>query len=228
MRLLSKCAIALLAATLSVSGAGFRAGTARSKITPELPVWLSGFSARTHTANFVRQDIWAKALALDDGKGGRIVIVTTDLIGLPPEVSDVVAARCATELHLKREQLWLNSSHTHSGPVVWPILPFVFDLNPTDTERAKAYAEKLKGQLVDVVRESLQNLSPAQIAYGAGTAGFAINRRATRFNDLKADDPRAPVDHSVPVLRIEGSRRKIAGRIVRICVPQHDPDRNIL
>jgi neutral ceramidase len=206
---LSKYAIALLAAALSISGAEFQAGTARAKITPEVPFWLSGFAARTHAGTSVRQDLWAKALALEDGKGGRIVIVTTDLIGLPPEVSDAVAARCATELHLKREQLWLNSSHTHSGPVVWPILPALFDLNPADTERTKTYAEKLKTQLVEVVRESLQNLSPAQIAYGSGTAGFAINRRASQLTDMKVNDPRAPVDHSVPVLRIESPDGKL-------------------
>ena len=83
--------------TLPVFGAGFRVGTARENITPDLPFWLSGYAARTQPADHVLQDIWAKALALEDEKGYRVVIVTTDLIGLPSEVADEVALRCAKQ-----------------------------------------------------------------------------------------------------------------------------------
>lgn len=196
-------ALAMLCFSAPMFADDFRAGSARVKITPEVPMWLTGFAARTHAATGVKQDLWAKALALEDGSGGRVVVVTTDLLGLPREVSDEVARRCEKQFSLKRAQLWLNSSHTHSGPIVWPLAPAMFELNAEDTAHTKAYAEELKDQLTQIVGESLSNLSPAKISYGTGEAGFAINRRATRFHDLNpAGDPRSPTDHRVPVLLV--------------------------
>ena len=72
----------LILAIAPAFSAGMRAGIARANITPELPVWLNGYAARTHPSNHVMQDLWAKALALDDGHGGPIVIVTADVLFL--------------------------------------------------------------------------------------------------------------------------------------------------
>jgi hypothetical protein len=179
-----------------------RAGAARVKITPPLPVWLTGYALRTHQADSVLMDIYAKALAIDDGKGGRVVIVTTDLIGLPREVSDVAAERLEKRYHLKRSQVLFNSSHTHTGPAIWPNLIVMLDLSPEEQRPLQEYAARLTDNLVQVAGEALTNLTPARLSYGQGEAGFAINRRAARLHDLGKNAP-APVDHSVPVLRVE-------------------------
>jgi Neutral/alkaline non-lysosomal ceramidase, N-terminal len=204
---------ALLLGALQLNAANFRAGVSRAKITPELRVWLSGYAARTHPADRVRQDLWAKALALDDEKGGRIVIVTTDLIGLPHNLTDDVSARCETRFGLRRSEILFNSSHTHSGPAVWPNLQVLFDMIPENAARSRAYADKLETQLVQIVGESLGNLSPATLSYGEGEVNFAINRRIAR---LKKEHPSqsfpAPVDHRVVVLRVNsqgGSLRAV-------------------
>ena len=106
---------------------GSRAGVGRANITPKGPIWLSGYAARKHASEGVIQDIWAKALVLEDSGHplagrGRIVIVTTDLVGLPHELSAEVAERLKDKYGLDRSQIVLNASHTHSGPVVWPNL----------------------------------------------------------------------------------------------------------
>ena len=54
------------------------AGTGRIKITPTLPIWLSGYAGREKPATEVLQDLWAKALVLEDGRKNRVVIVTTE------------------------------------------------------------------------------------------------------------------------------------------------------
>src|SRR5450759_3247203 len=105
----------LLLTGSSLLAADFQAGVARIKITPPTPYWLSGYAARTNPAANVRQDLWAKALALRDPQGHRVVLVTTDLIGLPRQVSEAVAARARKQFKLARADLVLNSSHTHSG-----------------------------------------------------------------------------------------------------------------
>ncbi|MCP5113360.1 MAG: hypothetical protein GY953_21210, partial [bacterium] len=83
----------LLALSSTLVAADYRAGVARTDITPMGPIWLSGYAGRSKPSEGVQQSLWAKALAIEDGSGGRLVIVTTDLIGLPRAMSDEVAAR---------------------------------------------------------------------------------------------------------------------------------------
>src|SRR5437763_11207421 len=126
-----------------VWGTGMRAGVAALDITPEGPIWLSGYGDRTHPSTGVLIPLWAKALALEDSKGGRVVIVTTDLIGLPRAITDPVSARIEKEYGIERSRVLFNSSHTHTGPVVRSNLMTMFDLSPEDKETIQAYGNRL-------------------------------------------------------------------------------------
>src|SRR4051812_20636810 len=90
LALLSVCVSSLIAADTE-----WRAGLASTKITPDRPLMLAGYAARTRPFDKVEDDLFAKALALDDGQGTRVVLVTTDLIGLPATVADPICARIA-------------------------------------------------------------------------------------------------------------------------------------
>jgi neutral ceramidase len=183
--------------------AEFRAGAARIKITPDTPIWLSGYASRTHPSEGVLQDLWAKALVLDDGKDGRVVIVTIDLIGMPRSISDVVGARVLKAYGLERRQFLLNTSHIHTGPILWPNLKSMFLLSPDDEQTVQRYANKLTDDLVTVVGAALGDLAPAKVAYSTGKVGFAVNRRESTPKGVKIGvNPQGPVDHSVPVLKV--------------------------
>ncbi len=195
--------LTLLAFGAVSSPAEFRAGVAHKVITPTGPVWMSGYAARTHPSEGVVHDLWAKALALEDAQGRRLVIVTVDLIGLPREVFDEVAARVKKKHGLERGQFMLNASHTHSGPAVWPHLKILFDLNAHDRQQLIAYRDRLTDDLAGVVGAALADLSPATLAVGHGSAAFAVNRRQLAADGLRIGvNPAGPVDHDVPVLRI--------------------------
>ena len=196
--LLLVCALAA-----PVLAADFQAGVARVDITPPMPFWLSGYAARTNAATTVRHALFAKALALADDRGGRVVIVTADLIGFPRELSDSVAERVARQQGLDRSQLLLNASHTHYGPVVRSGLSLMFNFDATEKERVAQYSRKLADDLVALVDTALADLAPAQLACGHGTAGFAINRRERTATDVRlGENPTGPTDHDVPVLRV--------------------------
>ena len=183
--------------------ADFRAGIGRVNITPEGPIWLSGYAARKHPSEGVLADLWAKALALESAKGGRVVIVTTDLIGLPRAISEVVAARVQKQYGLERARLLLNSSHTHSGPVLRANLAAMYDFSPEDDRRINDYSQKLTDQLVSAVGAALGDLQPAQLFYGAGRASFAINRRERTPTGFKIGlNPDGPGDPEVPLLKV--------------------------
>lgn len=187
----------------AVGAQDFKAGVARLNITPEGPIWMSGYAARTKPSEGKLTDLWAKALALEDNKGGRFVVVTVDLIGLPRSLAEEVAARVQKRWGLDRARLLLNASHTHTGPVVYPNLMTMFELDPAQERVVKEYARMLADRLVEVAGAALGDLAPAYLAFGQGQVGFAVNRRQFTPKGVQLGvNPDGPVDHSVPVLRV--------------------------
>src|SRR5687768_11880211 len=71
----------------------WKAGAAAVDITPEGPMWMAGYAARKKPSEGVSQKLYAKALALEDDRGGRLAIVTLDLIGVPRTVRETVERR---------------------------------------------------------------------------------------------------------------------------------------
>ena len=75
--------IVLLTATAAQEKASsWKAGTASAVITPETLMWMGGYAARKAPAEGAEMDLFAKALVLEDGEGGRVAILTADLIGV--------------------------------------------------------------------------------------------------------------------------------------------------
>lgn len=203
---------AVLAALIAVplAAATPKAGAAKINITPDGPIWLSGYASRTKPSAGVRAPIYAKALAIEDGSGGRIVIVTTDIIGLPQAMSDRIAASAADKYRLSRAQLLLNSSHTHTGPMIDGNLS---PMEPKDAEnlaRIKKYGLVLHDKIIDVIGAAIGNLQPARLSFDFGEAKFAGNRRLkTDKGWANAQNPNGPVDHRVPVLRVTGRNGQV-------------------
>ena len=200
---------ALLACGAVSAPGEFKAGVARKVITPTESIWMSGYAARTRPSEGVLHDLWAKAVALEDPQGKRVVIVTVDLIGIPREMSDKVARRAKEKYGLERGQLLLNSSHTHCGPAVFGDLDVMFNVNEHDRRQIVAYGNRLVDALVEVAGAALADLRPATVAVGHGSAPFAANRRQpTDKGVVFGANPKGPVDHDVPVLMVAGADGK--------------------
>lgn len=198
-----------LAGSLAVA-AEYKAGIARVVITPESPIYMSGYANRTHPSEGKLHDLWAKALAIEDRKGGRVVIVTTDLIGLPRPIADEIATRVMKEQRLDRSRLVLNSSHTHTGPLIRGNLENLADLGPEDTRVVHEYSRKLVDKVVALVGAALRDLSPANLSFGNGTGSFAINRRENSPKGMRIGvNPKGPSDHDVPVLKVTSPDGKL-------------------
>lgn len=187
-------------------------GLAAAKITPDKPLVLSGYAARTQPFEKVEQDIWAKALAVRDDQGHRAVLVTMDLTLLPGDVAQDVRNRIAEQTKLEPAAIVLSVSHTHSAPTI--SLQPAGDVEPTGTHAQDtiAYTRALADKLVAVAAESLDQLKPARLSWGTGVANFVMNRR--EFTDkgvILGVNPRGPVDRSVPVLRIDAPDGTLRG-----------------
>ncbi len=194
----------------------WRVGAASRQITPTGPIWLAGYASRTAPSDGVDSDLFAKALALDDTQGGRVVLVTLDLIRVPKALRDFVETEAATRFGLKPAELLLNSSHTHSGPELEPdrmVLETVFSrmAKPADIAALHAYQEFLRRSILEVIGASLQAAAPAKLEYSHGRAGFAMNRRRPDAKGTISNNPYpdGPVDHDVPVLKVTGPDGKV-------------------
>ena len=197
------------ASACALFSADYKAGAGRVVITPEKPIYMSGYASRNHPSEGKIHDLWAKALAIEDSRGNRVVIVTTDLVGLPRGITDAVAVRIAKEYGIERANLVLTSSHTHTGPLIRGNLESMFQLSDADRQVVHEYAAKLTDNLVKVVGDALQHLAPANVSYATGTAGFAMNRREPTPKGIKLGvNPQGPVDHTVPVLTVTSADGK--------------------
>jgi len=179
------------------SQAAWQAGAASVDITPSQSIWMGGYAARTHPSEGVRQHIFAKALALKDETGAVTVLVTSDLLGFPGDVSATIFNRVQQRFGLPRERVVLNSSHDHSAPVVGHMLSPAYPYGETDLKVVGAFTTKLQDQVVEAIGKAIQNLAPAQLSFEQGLAGLAVNRRRVGHRDYPG-----PVEQDVPVLAV--------------------------
>jgi hypothetical protein len=211
-------AFAILSICLSPAGAAerakpWKAGVARVRITPDKPMWMSGYASRTKPAEGTLTDLWAKALALEDPEGRRCVLVTMDLVGIDRPLSKAVCDELQKNPGLAREAVMLAVSHTHTGPVVRGNLDTMYQLDAEQGKRIAEYTEGLRRKLVRVAGDALKSLAPAELSWGSGTAGFAVNRRNNKEPDvpklIEAGKLKGPVDHQVPVLAVRDAQGKL-------------------
>lgn len=193
--LLVICQTCLAGVEIPVRAGTVKAGLGRVLITPALPMWLSGYANRDLPAAGVVHDLWAKALAIEDAQGMRVVIVTTDILGLSHEIAEEVAKEVKIKYGLDRKQLLLNSSHTHSGPMIWPCVEMIYEFNTEEQDIVSRYGQELARNIVKAIDTAIAGMKPALLFTGHGEADFAINRRNALF-------PKGPIDHDVPVLKL--------------------------
>src|SRR5262249_55543295 len=121
---------ALLIASIAEGQTAWKAGAAKVKVTPTESIWLSGYGNRSKPSEGVLQDIFVKALAIQDGGGPSSVILTSDLQGLDVAMIDEIAGRAQKQFGVTRDRLVLNYSHNHSAPVTGQVLHLYYDLTP--------------------------------------------------------------------------------------------------
>ena len=141
---------------------------------------MAGYASRgAKHAEGKLTDLFAKALVLDDAKGQRAVLVTLDLIGVDREHATQICDALTAKYKLQREQIALNVSHTHTGPVVGKNLRPMhwLMLSEADRKLVDEYANFVVEKIVAVVGQAIEKQQPAHLAWGSGTATFATNRR---------------------------------------------------
>ncbi|HVJ68745.1 MAG TPA: neutral/alkaline non-lysosomal ceramidase N-terminal domain-containing protein [Caulifigura sp.] len=204
--------LALLAAPHPTQ-ADWKAGAAKTVITPEKLMWMSGYGSRTKPAEGKLTDLWAKAIVLEADNGQKLCIVSLDLVGIDRVLSHDLKELIYQKSGLKEGQVAFCCSHTHTGPAVRgnliPMYAFISDASQAGL--INDYATLLRTKIPAVVAEAVKDLAPSEVSWGTGTAAFAVNRRNNKEPEvpkLRADGKLVgPVDHSVPVLAVRRDKK---------------------
>lgn len=192
---------------LAAEDATWSFGVAKSKITPKQLFWMGGFASRTKPAEGTLDDLWVKALALEAPDGGKAVLVTADLVGIPKWLYDRLCAELERRHSLTRSQIRFATSHTHSGPVLKDALWDIYPLDDRQRTLIADYSNWLEQTILDTVNKALASRSPAKLWAGEGRATFAFNRRTNLESELTEMlrgrvQPKGPSDFAVPVLAL--------------------------
>ncbi len=185
----------------------WKAGAAEVVITPAEPMVMGGYGSRDEPFETVLHDLWASALVLEDQQGQRLVLVTLDLITITGELRNTIAAEAKKRFGLNPESLWINISHTHTGPEIRSEIARLWGRSESQAAQCERYYKSLPGKVLDVIGQALEGLEPAKLDYSYARAGFAMNRRTPikrndRIDFVNRPHPDGPVDHQVPVLRV--------------------------
>lgn len=171
-------ALALLIGAPAFAG-DLRAGVAKVDITQPVGTPLGGYGDRKgKPSTGVHDPIMAKALVLDDGTT-RLAIVTTDLVGIAPEVKPKVAELAG----FPAGRLLLCASHTHSGPGAFGKGAFA---NIVLGKFDQKVFDSLTAGMAKAITDAEKALHPAKLAIGeAEMPRFMRNRRRARIKDPK-------------------------------------------
>lgn len=191
-----RCCLVLVGALASMAplaGAELRAGAARVSITPRTPIRLGG---RDAVSEGVASPIYARALALDDGAGGRAVIITTDLQGLPRSLTERAAVEIMLAHGLERGQILFTATGTHNAPLIKGLQPVLEPESGPEAKTIEHYAETLVRYLAAAAGAAIGDLKPARMDFAWGGAGL----EGKKSKEAKQQPGRD--SHDLAVLRV--------------------------
>lgn len=194
------------------TGFMWKAGLSKAIITPEKPMWMAGYASRTSPSKGKYQELWAKALILEDTQGSMVLLLTADILGFPKKMSDRIRNQLHQKYGLEKSQIILNGSHTHSGPVLENAL---YDIYPLDGEQLaliKSYSAWLEKKVLELAGEAIDNKQAARLSSANGVTRFQVNRRNNSEQHLIYQTGlTGPNDYAVPVIKIEDEAGKLTG-----------------
>ena len=185
----------------TVAAGKWKVGVATADITPDENIWMAGYATRTQPAQGKMHALWVKALVLDDSTGYRTVWVSSDILGFPRAMADNIKAAVSRSLQVDKGQIVLNSSHTHSGPVLFDALQDIYPLHEGQQAKIDRYSEWLEQQVISTILKAASAMEPVLLQAGTGVTRFQVNRRNNPVSKLEmVTELKGPGDHAVSVI----------------------------
>ena len=147
-----------------------KAGFARIKITPPVGTKMTGFGFRDYDPTGVRgihDDLYARALYLTHGEE-KVVIIGFDLLFFSRDEADRFKGATGRKIDLSPREIFLNTSHTHTGPKVG-----TWDYSGSD----RLYLQFLEDAIVEVACSARDAARKVTLSGGCAHTELPFNRR---------------------------------------------------
>ena len=181
-------------------------GIASINITPQQPVWLTGYGNRDHKSEGVYQSLIAGAISIA-GDTDEVLILTADLIGYDLAYAAAAKNRIAESTGLLPRQVVLTATHTHCAPFFYPMAM------PGEVE--KGYAEFLLNQFVQVAVSATNQQAEGTVSFSRGRSEFGVSRRLPdgKGGVLFAPNPDGPMDRDLDTLWFSNTGGELIGSL---------------
>jgi hypothetical protein len=215
-------------------------GWASIDITPDKPVALVGQLHR-RISRRVRDPLTATALALEtrgaDGRHEQAVLVSCDLLYIRKSVQDRLRRAVGTRLpNLDVEKLFLNATHTHTGPgFADEDFGTLYDVsNDEGVMKASQYAEFFVERVAEAVVDAWRRRRAGGMSWALGHAVVGRNRRARYSNGsaVMYGSTNRPdfiniegyEDHAVEMLFFWDANEVPAGIVINVTCPAQETE----
>ena len=192
-----------------------QAGFSRVNITPALGTEIVGYFQARY-AEGVLDELEINALALSAGED-KVVLMSADLCFIGTAVQKVICENICKATGLSADQIFIHSTHTHTGPVVnldGINGMQVSGIDESKRDLAKQYGQMLCNKFADAAVMALNDLKPAKLGWAVGKAPNIAFVRRFRMKDGKVRTnpgvgnpdilhPIGDVDERVNVLRFD-------------------------
>jgi len=164
--LLASLLLGLVCASPTMAGE-IRVGAAAVKITPPDGIPMAGYYSM-RLSDGVLDDLYAKAVVLDDGKT-KLAMVVCDLIRTTEAVVAESRRLIAAETGIPADHVMISATHAHTGPEL---------LTGASREKlatggsplCRQYIEQLPKWIAQAVAEAYKGRAPASVSFASETA----------------------------------------------------------
>ena len=147
----------------------FKAGYARTVITPKLPAMLDSLDGQTMTK--VKDDLYATCIAVSDGENTAL-LYTVDVKNIGPKVYATLKLRISVATKVPQENIIISATHSHS--TFTPI----DSGSSVDNKEIQSWTATLPSTMVNIAKEAIADMEDAEIYTGrAHTPNMAFVRR---------------------------------------------------
>lgn len=145
-------------------------------------------------------ELRASAVAVEDPHGGRVLLVTCDVLMIERDILDRAARRVERETGVPFERILINATHTHHAPTTVTIHGY---------ERDEAFARQVEDRIVQAAATAVRRLTPATFLFRLGEESSVGKNSRLLLGDgtiywvgpySDAVRPTGPFDPELPVL----------------------------
>ena len=141
----------------------FKVGYALANINPKMGYGIMGYYIPRYVKGFLDDlETSAVVIGFDERK---IAIISVDVCSLTVAQADKIKEVVCEKTSISVDDIFISTIHTHTGPLLT-----VNSIFNTTEEEIEEYNKFLMSRIADVVAMAIEDLKPAKMGYGVGSA----------------------------------------------------------